>query len=504
MSGVSWRRRLLRWGVRVAAFLFCSLMVLRGLVWLGDRMPMITVTGEAVVEGPLTREPIQFVQKDFWFYPRKVQAELGHLAVPARRGVPNEPNVEVRYVRFPAYNPEAEAAPIVYLAGGPGGSGVDTASGDRFPFFMKLREAGDVIAFDQRGTRHTDPFPYCDSSYSYPLNQTADAGSMMSINEHVLRDCWAEWQGRLHPDAFTTEESAEDLESLRVALGVEKLNLVGISYGTHLALAYIRNYPERVERAVLAGVEGPDHTYKLPSVFDDVLRTIDETLETEAGWKGLVSDLQRGIERLDREAPRVLIEHPTTGEEAEVALTSLELRLAALYGFDERENYLRAAKRIRRIAEGDDELLAKFAVTMRVGGRPGIMALSMDCASGASPERLERLAEEEPTSLIREALNLDLITFCPFWPVQDLGETYRSDLVSKVPVLAVSGTLDTRTPPSNAEEVLAGFSNGDHLLIHGAGHGDDLLISSKEIAEAMARYFRTGDADTRRIDLPSL
>src|ERR671921_342969 len=80
----------------------------------------------------------------------KVPAEFGTLLVPEKRGNPDSNLIELAFVRFKstAKNP---GAPIVYLAGGPGGSGIGTAKGSRFPLFMAMREIGDVIAFDQRG-----------------------------------------------------------------------------------------------------------------------------------------------------------------------------------------------------------------------------------------------------------------------------------------------------------------------------------------------------------------
>ena len=71
-------------------------------------------------------------------------------------------------------------------------------------------------------------------------------------------------------------------------------------------------------------------------------------------------------------------------------------------------------------------------------------------------------------------------------------------------MLAISGTLDPRTPPGNAEEVLTGFSNGQHLRIIGGGHGDDLLIGSPRIAEAMVLFLRDGRLEHRRIEMPPL
>ena len=101
-------------------------------------------------------------------------------------------------------------------------------------------------------------------------------------------------------------------------------------------------------------------------------------------------------------------------------------------------------------------------------------------------------------------MNLDLESYCPFWPVKDLGDEFRSPIASDVSVLAVSGSLDLRTPPSNADEVLVDFPNSTHLIIEGGGHGDDLLIATPEIAEAMVQFLRTGFPGRETIELPAL
>ena len=71
------------------------------------------------------------------------EAQRGFLMVPENRSDPESRMIRLEYVRFPATG-ETAGAPIVYLAGGPGGSGINTAQGPRFPLFMAMREFGDV------------------------------------------------------------------------------------------------------------------------------------------------------------------------------------------------------------------------------------------------------------------------------------------------------------------------------------------------------------------------
>ena len=80
----------------------------------------------------------------------------------------------------------------------------------------------------------------------------------------------------------------------------------------------------------------------------------------------------------------------------------------------------------------------------------------------------------------------------------------RTVIHSDVPVLFVSGTLDGRTPPSNAQEVLSGFPNGVHVLIEGSGHGHDLFVGSPEIKRLMVEFIKAGRVTTNRIVLPPL
>jgi pimeloyl-ACP methyl ester carboxylesterase len=77
-------------------------------------------------------------------------------------------------------------------------------------------------------------------------------------------------------EAYNTRESADDVDAVRRAFGYKAITVWGRSYGSHLALAVLRQHPDAVERLILVGPEGPDHTWKLPSHVDAVLRRLDE------------------------------------------------------------------------------------------------------------------------------------------------------------------------------------------------------------------------------------
>jgi pimeloyl-ACP methyl ester carboxylesterase len=70
---------------------------------------------------------------------------------------------------------------------------------------------------------------------------------------------------------------------------------------------------------------------------------------------------------------------------------------------------------------------------------------------------------------------------------------------ASVPVLFISGTLDARTPISNAEEYRAGFPNSTHIIIENAVHSDPLFLSSPKIKEGMLEFLKGQPVTTTRI-----
>ena len=473
-----------------------------------DGPPIRRLEGAIPVRtGALTLTPIEFATTDFYLRPSKTRAEEGRLLVPEGRRQPNERTLELRFVRFVAERP-GPGAPIVYLAGGPGASGIYSASGDRHELFMKLRGVADVIALDQRGAGLSAPSPSCPGSWSYPLDRPHDDSVMAAVLAPYLRTCAAYWADSLDVTALNTVESADDLEDLRVALGTPRLRLLAISYGTHLAMGYMRRYPDRVERAVLAGVEGPDHTWKLPANIEMALRRVDSAIAADPRAHRAVPDflgsLRATLARLDANPVTLDVEHPRTGERHRVTVGGNDLRRAVLNLMAERERLERILERLVPVFAGDYTALAQRAALTRLANEERVMTLSMDCASGATPARLALISRQASETILGDVANADLRARCATWPHHDLGDSFRSPLTSSTPVLFISGTLDPRTPPANAEEVGRGFRAGRHLVIDGAAHDDDLLLSSHRIAELMLRFLGGQDVRSERITLPPL
>jgi pimeloyl-ACP methyl ester carboxylesterase len=232
---------------------------------------------------------------------RAVAAQLGRFTVPLRRAAPADGVVELALVRLPARNPARAGDATVFLTGGPGLSAIASGRGRLFALFETLRGHGDVILLDQRGCGESTPTLACDDPFRVPLDQALTRGAFTAAAVAAMRRCAAQHAARgMNLSAFNTVESADDVADLARALGYERVGLLGWSYGSHLAMAVMRRHRDIVSRVVLAGPEGPDHTFKLPSRVHAQL----EWLSRRAGLDA-ASAVRTVLARLEKAPARV-------------------------------------------------------------------------------------------------------------------------------------------------------------------------------------------------------
>ena len=191
-----------------------------------------------------------------------VDGEIGYLVVPENHNDPGDKTIKLAVARFAAHG-AGSGYPILYLSGGPGAPGIHP---ERMPLLNALREYGDVYTYDQRGSGQSEPLFGCPDHPPLAPGSAPSRREVLDSYRRLAAACAESWRDQgVDLSSYNTEMSARDVDAIRRALGVEKIRLVALSYGTHLALAVIRAFDEHVDRAVLALVEGPDQTIKLPS-----------------------------------------------------------------------------------------------------------------------------------------------------------------------------------------------------------------------------------------------
>lgn len=430
----------------------------------------------------LTVEPYQFLAADG----TAVAAEKGALQVPERHAAKQGKRITLRFVRFKstAANP---GAPIVYLAGGPGGSGIEAARGARFPLFMKLREVADVIALDQRGTGESGPLPDCVPPVAYPADKPLELDAWLADAKKAAALCAAFWRDAgVDINAYTSGESAGDLAMLRTALGVPKVSLFGISYGTHLALATAKYHPDAVSALVLASSEGLGQTVKLPARIDLMLGRLAQLASSK--YPDFLASVARVHRRLDQ--------RPVLA--GKVGIGKLDIQLLASYMIkNPREAAMLPALYAAMEAEQFQYIAPHVARLRGQLARWQAMPMAMDASIGIDSARLQLVLKQAETSLLGRASDLPHPDIAAALGIIDLGEEYRRELTSGVPALFIAGTLDGRTVLESQLELARGMPKAQTLVVRNAGH--DLLMVSPAIGEAMVRFLRGEKAASAEI-----
>lgn len=434
-------------------------------------------------------------------------AMRGSFQVPENRAVPGSRMLTLHYVRFPATTAKP-GAPIVYLSGGPGGSGIETAKRERFPLFMAMRQFGDVIALDQRGTGASDDTPVCEPKAApSDAKQMTDAAYTAEYRAAAL-ECAAFWKANgVDLGGYTTVESVHDLDALRRHLGTDKISLWGISYGTHLALAALKMMDDRLDRVVMASAEGLDQTVKLPAATDAYFDRLQAAVDNDPRAKAVYPDIKALIARVHQrlQAKPVLLHlKGPDGVDADVLLQRRTLQMIEAGPIGDPQGAILMLAIYRAADAGDYQPLADLMQRFTSPGEPmkmRAMPLAMDVASGIGDDLLAVVEAQAKTALLGDALNFPMPQLRDAFPELDLGDEFRKAPVSKVPTLLLSGTLDGRTYPDSQLEAVAGLDQLQAITVVNAGH--NLFMTSPEVTAAIERFMRGEPVKSHRILVPS-
>ena len=449
----------------------------------------------------LTLKPYKFKSQSG----KIIDAELGKFSVPENRSDSKTRSIDLSFVRFKSTNPNP-GNPIVYLAGGPGGSGIGAARGARFKLFMDLRKVSDVIAFDQRGTGLSNQIPNCKTRASFPLDQPGKNEVYIGKMAEAAKKCISFWKKEgVQIEGYTTKENANDLEDLRKVLGVEKINLWGISYGSHLAFDFIKRYEQSIDKVVLAGLEGPNHTIKLPEYNQNFLKNLNAKVQQDEKaskvYPNLLQLMGDVFSALDKQPVYIEIIDPRSKKKMNIGISKLDVQLVTSFFLT--KNPQDAAKLpflFLQMKQGDYSSIAQMVAGIKsYAGRMQAMPLIMDAASGVSKKRWRKIKRQTKNSLLERTTNFPYPDLSENLGLPDLGRSFRKNPVSSLPVLFFSGTLDGRTYLESAKELNKGFRNGKHIIIDGAGH--DLFMSTPKVSEFMLDFFQNKKLHSQTIKI---
>jgi pimeloyl-ACP methyl ester carboxylesterase len=395
--------------------------------------------------------------------------------------------IKIDLAILPAKARAREADPIVVLAGGPGQGAVSLAS-QVMPLFSRLNDGRDVVLVDQRGTGNSNPLD-CEDEMQQPLQQLFED----ALPERMVAQCLAKLDA--DPRLYGTSIAVEDMDEILTALGYGKVNLWGGSYGTRMALEFMRRHGARVRSVVLDGVAPPD--MKLPLSFvadgDAALKRLLESCEGEPRCRKVYPALGETIAAvrasLARSPARAAIQDPRTGDPETITVNE-NVFLSGLF----RPLYVAELASllpygVSAAARGDfNPLLAQnleFADDVSENLSIG-MHLSVICA-----EDIPRITPQDLAattgSFFGRALVDDFIRACNVWPRGKVPADFYEPVRSDVPVLILSGGIDPATPPRHGERVAATLPNARHFIAPQLGHGVSLHGCGPRLIESFVR-----------------
>lgn len=450
---------------------------------------LILGTQTVLLSQNLETKPYEFISraKD------NVQAELGTFKVLEDRINGGKDSIQLSYVRFKSTNPNPQS-PIIYLSGGPGGSGTATAKGNRFELFMKLREVADVIAFDQRGTGLSENLPNCPYSAKFELSKPTDKQEYIDKTTANVSKCLEFWKNEnVNLKAYNTTESAKDIDDLRKALEVEKVSIWGISYGSHLAFEYIRLFEQNIDKMVLASLEGSNETIKLPKDTENFVFQIAEKAEDNFGSEVKFKDLKSkiiAVHRRLKENPVEISYNNRSGGIDTVGISNFELQSAvATFYLKNPTDSKNLPKLYTQMYNGDFSEITPNVMVMKnyIFNRVSPMAFAMDMQSGISNERRKLIDQQIDNSILGSSINFLLYEWMKNIDFQQLPNEFREMKENEVDALLFSGTMDGRTYLNSGVEIAKYFKSGQHIIIKNAGH--DLYMLSPIIGDLVLSFF---------------
>jgi pimeloyl-ACP methyl ester carboxylesterase len=427
-----------------------------------------------------------------------VPAEMGWLTVPERRSQSDNKTIRLPVVRFKATGTNP-GYPIVYLAGGPGASGLASAKAAIFPVVLALRERADVIVFDQRGTGLAEPSLVVPGNLDLPLGVSLDHPDSRRQLLDKTKAATAEIKARgIDLSSYNTVENAADVNDLRLALGAEKLTLWGHSYGSHLGLTVIRHYGQFIDKAILSGINGPDQRWRYPSDLESLIDRVDDQIENIPKLHRQMPSLKKTVESVLKHLADKPVVVQLKNQPSGIAIGRKDVEVLTALQAGDWEFIKNLPQFYGRMAEGDFTGVAQIVQaglkTREIGTA---MRYSMHIASGVSVDRAALIEKQQQLALFGNAINFpfDDKELRDAWAVDDLGADFRAPIKSDVPALFLSGTLDGRTSVADADEIRRGFSNNKQVIVEGGSH--DFYHLTPKVRDAMLSFLSGGPVPSR-------
>ncbi len=436
-----------------------------------------------------------------------MEAECGELLVPENPDRPNGRQIALFLARVPAINRRKQPDPLFVLAGGPG-MAATTFYATVAPVFGRIHRDRDIALVDQRGTGKSNPL-------NCPGGEVTELQPNDSEIAGEARLCLQQLSAKADVAQYTTSIAVRDLDHVREALGYDRINLYGVSYGTRVAQQYLRRFASHTRSVVLDGVVpaelflGADMALDAEHSLERILARCARQSECRARLGDPERDYRSLWAMLKSRGVRVSVADPVSDAPTQFEFTAYHLATVLRLSIYSAEPTALLPLLLHQASESNDfaRLAAQFLLLSR--SYTDAVAVGMNntvtCTEDIAFYDSHSVDRAKLQSTFLGTAQLDgLLSTCKLWPRGPIDPDFHAPLRSAVPALLLSGSDDPVTPPAYAELARHGLTNSLHVVLQGFGHGQ---LAAPCVDRVMDQFIRRGsvvglDVSCTRADEP--
>ena len=427
---------------------------------------------------------------DCYETPAGFSASCGYVTLPQDYDEPTGGRVNIFYTRIHSENPQPD--PLVYLVGGPGSSGARLLPGSFRAYLHAFAADRDIIVIDQRGTGFSKPPLYCHEAQRH-LDEILQSRHQdrAELTLEVLRRCHARLsRNGIQFNAFHSENSARDIVNVLLSLGYERWNLVGVSYGSRLALTMMRAHPQHIRSVILDSVYPPQADIFLDSYYNGerALKVLFDACRASESCHARYPNLENVFYALYH---RLNVSPMTVGYQ------TLDIEISGYRLYDWVFSWLYSVRAIQSIPRWIDELSegrpqkaaragvnyeAQPLTALSLGMHYTVQCQEEYISPGGRDYAAIVAAHPHLSGYLGYAVEGvgTVQRLCGLWQAE-ARPLANSPVASGIPTLLLSGDFDPITPPTYADLAAQTLSTSYSFVWPQVGHGvlrsDDCAVS---------------------------
>ncbi len=413
----------------------------------------------------------------------------GRLYVPQDRTRPDSKTIELPVVVVKSLSPNPDH-PVFQFTGGPGLSNISPGE--------HISEADlkshDVVEVGYRGVdgSPTLKHPAFDEILRTP-NLLSESG-LKEIGKKITQVVKELNAAGIDAGQYNIQNVVEDMEAARAALGYEKINVTGGSYGGAVVMVYCLRHPERIHRAIMVEAAFPyDIAFGKPAEFDARLNHLNELWKKDPDAVKRSPDIVRTMRNVLKNMPQEFNGMP---------INPSKVRFMTYFGITFQRSYVNMIFDAYVSAETEDftDIALMCLMYDQYMGQLGNVGdlLAKTFSSVTDPGRDFVAESHDPDSVIGSPLSMLAwggFQYCD-WPVRSLVKEHPPTQKSSVETLVFYGSKQTGEP--FRDKYSGNFTNAHWVVLDDLGHNDIWTIAADGTHHLMRRFLDEGVVDTSK------